>query len=617
MSLDNYKITAYEDNVADLPDYPSDEGFTAKQLKAIFDGRGDKEIKEKHNALVDAVSEIADGGKEHEENTQNPHGVTAEQAGAEPSGSIATHDENGTAHADIRESIRLHKEETGNPHGVTAEQAGAEPSGSIVAHDGSVTAHADIRESIRLHKEDTENPHGVTAAQIGLGNADNTADKDKPVSTATAAALEALREEATEYTDRVASGKADAVKFRTERAKTHVVYDSTDSPIDSLSIYGENNEDEIGENLLNPEDFHKGSGSSGVSYASNGDGTITLSGGINEGETLVIGFTETDMTDVNNPIMGAEAEAGTYIFDVEGLPDNTGLDIALFSKGKTIPETIQITAAELPFTIKKAEAGFINLSVNHFYDGTSDKYVDFGTGTTVKPTLRFAGVKNPTVRVHGKNLIPVRPGTSISGGVTWNVEENGKITASGTATSYSTRKIAEGFFLGAGTYTISIEGVANNVRFETTTLDSINGKQLPQTFTLSKGGTHYLNLTRAANGEVEVNGYIQIEAGSRATEYEPYKTPQTVTVPYTLGSGDAVTLSDGAVKINISGEGTDITETEAGQALLALHTNYPNTSIVCDAPCSAEYLADTTNAFNNLKTTLTQAIIALGGDYNV
>ena len=52
MSLENHKITTYQDNVKDLPDYPSDAGITAAQLKAVFDGRTDKEIKEKFNMLL-------------------------------------------------------------------------------------------------------------------------------------------------------------------------------------------------------------------------------------------------------------------------------------------------------------------------------------------------------------------------------------------------------------------------------------------------------------------------------------------------------------------------------------------------------------------------------------
>ncbi|MBQ9736973.1 MAG: hypothetical protein IJV86_01020 [Clostridia bacterium] len=61
---------------------------------------------------------------------------------------------------------------------------------------------------------------------------------------------------------------------------------------------------------------------------------------------------------------------------------------------------------------------------------------------------------------------------------------------------------------------------------------------------------------------------------------------------------------------------TDITDTECGKALLELYTNYPSTSIVCDADLKIEYRADTTIAYNNVKSeldTLKQAIINLGG----
>jgi hypothetical protein len=40
------------------------------------------------------------------------------------------------------------------------------------------------------HIAKKDNPHGVTKAQVGLGNADNTKDADKPISTATQAALD-------------------------------------------------------------------------------------------------------------------------------------------------------------------------------------------------------------------------------------------------------------------------------------------------------------------------------------------------------------------------------------------------------------------------------------------
>lgn len=54
--------------------------------------------------------------------------------------------------------------------------------------------------SSNSHKNNKENPHGVTKAQVGLGNVDNTADLDKPISTATQAALDLKANQSTTYT---------------------------------------------------------------------------------------------------------------------------------------------------------------------------------------------------------------------------------------------------------------------------------------------------------------------------------------------------------------------------------------------------------------------------------
>ncbi|GBR77164.1 hypothetical protein NO2_1593 [Candidatus Termititenax persephonae] len=45
--------------------------------------------------------------------------------------------------------------------------------------------------AVYAHTSDKNNPHGVTAAQVGLGNANNTSDANKPISTATQTALNA------------------------------------------------------------------------------------------------------------------------------------------------------------------------------------------------------------------------------------------------------------------------------------------------------------------------------------------------------------------------------------------------------------------------------------------
>ncbi len=56
MALNEKKITSYETSVASLSDYPSDDGITAAQLKAIFDGRTDKEVKTSLNGVIDELT---------------------------------------------------------------------------------------------------------------------------------------------------------------------------------------------------------------------------------------------------------------------------------------------------------------------------------------------------------------------------------------------------------------------------------------------------------------------------------------------------------------------------------------------------------------------------------
>jgi hypothetical protein len=55
--------------------------------------------------------------------------------------------------------------------------------------------------SFQNHESDVSNPHSVTKAQVGLGNADDTSDLDKPVSTAQQTAISAALSSSIEYTD--------------------------------------------------------------------------------------------------------------------------------------------------------------------------------------------------------------------------------------------------------------------------------------------------------------------------------------------------------------------------------------------------------------------------------
>ncbi|MEG1754329.1 MAG: hypothetical protein RR234_10500, partial [Christensenella sp.] len=91
----------------------------------------------------------------------------------------------------------------------------------------------------KLHIDSKENPHGTTKAQVGLGNADNTSDANKPVSTAQAAAIKAVQ-------DDVGTHKADkanphATTAHQVGAYTQAETDAKDKAIqDNLSAHKSN-----------------------------------------------------------------------------------------------------------------------------------------------------------------------------------------------------------------------------------------------------------------------------------------------------------------------------------------------------------------------------------------
>lgn len=73
---------------------------------------------------------------------------------------------------------------------------------AITVGEVSTTVEAAInanKTAIDTHVAKQDNPHNVTAAQVGLGNVNNTADADKPVSTAQQAALD-LKQDKTDNT---------------------------------------------------------------------------------------------------------------------------------------------------------------------------------------------------------------------------------------------------------------------------------------------------------------------------------------------------------------------------------------------------------------------------------
>ncbi|MBO7042953.1 hypothetical protein J6W34_00020 [bacterium] len=76
-----------------------------------------------------------------------------------------------------------------------------------------------LETTVSNHTSNTSNPHSVTKAQVGLGNVDNTSDANKPISTATQAALDLKANQSTTYTktevdNAISAAVASAVRYK-------------------------------------------------------------------------------------------------------------------------------------------------------------------------------------------------------------------------------------------------------------------------------------------------------------------------------------------------------------------------------------------------------------------
>ncbi len=56
MSISNYRLSQFEKSIASLPDRPAEHGFSAQQLKELFDSRTDNEVKESINGIIDELA---------------------------------------------------------------------------------------------------------------------------------------------------------------------------------------------------------------------------------------------------------------------------------------------------------------------------------------------------------------------------------------------------------------------------------------------------------------------------------------------------------------------------------------------------------------------------------
>lgn len=345
-------------------------------------------------------------------------------------------------------------------------------------------------------------------------------------------------------------------KFYTNNQGQKVLNDSDDGKIQDLVIYGKSEQKQYeGINLLNSE----GSGyqQSGVTLTKNKDGTYTLDGkptagvwwtlcrmSLDAGQYKITGIEEGTallhiVVQINNTNYGTTSKQG----EIVTIPDNSEYEYAIWieNTGETYNNVIL-----KPMVTKDLTA-------------TYDDYEPY-TGGKPSPSPEYQqeikAVVNPTIKIHGKNLIDFRQAKGGYGnGVTFTVNADGSINRRGTATG------SVGNIWLLGNYRIT----------EPEDKDVL--------FTLKKGKTYYIrecvlfsvvngstisyeNIVTVYTKDIKINGirncsfvagetyndtiYPMVAEANEAVDWQPYQETQ-VTLPYELyaipvSSGGNVTI---------------------------------------------------------------------------
>ena len=119
-------------------------------------------------------------------------------------------------------------------------------------------------------------------------------------------------------------------------------------------------------------------------------------------------------------------------------------------------------------------------------------------------------------------------------------------------------------------------------------------------FGTSTNSTAFPKCTHFIAGWDTVVGYFYIASGRAYFNYAEYGTTTLEDWKSFLDTANMSIIwasNEGAVE--------DITATEAGQALLALKSNYPSTSVISDTDLNITYKADTKNYIDNKIAALT------------
>lgn len=193
----------------------------------------------------------------------------------------------------------------------TSTYTGAEIDEAVASAMDIAEQFPTLQSTVNAHIANKNNPHEVTKAQVGLGNVDNTSDADKPVSTATQAALDTINGNVTAVTDDLADHMADEGNPHNV-TKAQVGLSNVDNTSDAAKPVSTATQTALNKKLDNSGD-------------KTFDGNLTITGNLTVSGTTTTNDTET-LTVRDNLII--TNSTGASLSDLSGLAINIGTDTA-------------------------------------------------------------------------------------------------------------------------------------------------------------------------------------------------------------------------------------------------------------------------------------------------
>ena len=311
----------------------------------------------------------------------------------------------------------------------------------------------------------------------------------------------------------------------------------------------------------------------GVTYTVGTDGSIMVNGTVGSNATFSYFFAS-----VSFPMV-----TGKY-YTLSGCPQNSlggkaSLSIGNPRNGNVIDGSFDNGSGVTFKLTMELTGGYVCIIMIKGIGTTVENLVfkpqlELGTSATAY-TPHVSDISSASVKKYGKNLIPypyVEGTSKTMNGITFTVNEDRSITATGTATGNAYFILCKKDF---GSKSIGY-------------IQTTNGFIAVSDRLAYNGSNHFTSLEFNVGDGFSGTGtfYPQVELGNAATDYEPYKAPVTYT-PDSDGKVSGVTLGSDTATLKTDTDGVII---------------------------NAKYKKDITKAFEELETKLTNAILSNGGN---